>query len=99
MISNCKQLDANFQPNRIIPINLPQWLFVDLCKIQSAWRVPVDLLVREALEGFVLDNWSFKQDRPKKLRWILEEENRKPRIHGAFKSTPQKTLNRRLQHD
>lgn len=96
MLSNCKQLDTNFQPNRIIAIDLPQWLFVDLCKIQSAWSVPVNLLVREALEVFISEHWDLRRDKPKKLKWILEEENRKPRVHGAFKSS-QKNFNRRQQ--
>lgn len=47
-------------------IHLPDWLFSALCKIQSAWGIPLDTLVIDPLADFVCESWDFKNDKPKR---------------------------------
>lgn len=52
--------------NLVVVVVLPQWLFDDLCKIQAAKGIPLETILKLQLEQFVVDNWDFENDKPRK---------------------------------
>lgn len=94
------QQSANFntaiEPNAQIlcAVDLPFWMYEDFCRIQGAWGVPFNLLIREALEGFVSNNWDFATDSPRQQKWNMEKaRKRKPGVLSGRRLKPNKRRN------
>lgn len=67
----------------VFELKMPAWLCEDLYKIQAAQGVPLDILIRDLLEGFVADSWDFKTNSFRKTKW--NSENKKPGLQSGRK--------------
>jgi hypothetical protein len=75
----CKREPQRKHPSIILPdfshslqsvtrrkIEISQWVYERLCKIQAMRGVPMTVLADYPLVKFVLENWNLEEDRPKK---------------------------------
>lgn len=53
----------------VLELEIPKWLFTDLCEIQAAQGRPLGSLIVKQLENFVIDNWDLSSDSPRKEKW------------------------------
>ena len=53
----------------VIQLEIPRWLFTDLCKIQAAQGIPLETLLKSQLEDLVMDNWNLEKDQPQMGVW------------------------------
>lgn len=53
----------------VLQLELHRWLFADLCKIQAAKGRPLESLLVEQLETFIIDNWDLENDQPRAEAW------------------------------
>lgn len=87
---NNQSTAENLEPNEVLGVfvvYLPRSIFDDLLRIQGMWGVGLEILLRGALEDFVLNNWDFKANCPKQIRWNSETiRKKKPRSTRGFKT-------------
>lgn len=69
-------IQALKEPGLEVLSDVPLALWDDLRKIQSAWGVPAQILIREMFEDFISEHWDLRHDKPKKLRWQREVEKK-----------------------
>ncbi|MGE5444543.1 MAG: hypothetical protein ACM3SR_08070 [Ignavibacteriales bacterium] len=65
---SCNGSDVLELPSQSLPIfevNISYSLWADICEIQAAWGVPVDVLIRDIFEDFVSEHWDLKHNRKK----------------------------------
>lgn len=57
------------EQRKVLELLIPLWLLADLLKIQAARGIPLNPLLLEQLEFFVIDNWDLENDQPRVEMW------------------------------
>ena len=53
----------------VLQLEIPRWLFADVCKIQAARGRPLESLMVEQLETLIIDNWDLENNQPRVEAW------------------------------